>query len=302
MAPRASWKGFLKMSLVSCRVALYPAETDSERISFHLINRPTRHRVRQQLVDEKTGKAVDREDRIKGYEIDRGEYVELSDEELKGVEISSTHVIDIERFVKAEEVDAVYLDRTYYLAPDGKVAADAFATIRDAMKERRVVALGRVVMFKRERVVMLAPFDKGLTATLLHYNYEVRDEDEFFDSIPGKKTSGEMLDLAKHIIETKAGRFDPDTFKDRYQDAVMALIKAKQSGREPPKPPKGPPSNVINLLDALRRSAKGESRAAGEGKPAARSRRKTTAAARKRTGKRTIKRAGRARQRLKKAS
>jgi DNA end-binding protein Ku len=302
MAPRASWKGFLKMSLVSCRVALYPAETDSERISFHLINRPTRHRVRQQLVDEKTGKAVDREDRIKGYEIDRGEYVELSDEELKAVEISSTHVIDIERFVKAEEVDAVYLDRTYYLAPDGKVAADAFATIRDAMKERRVVALGRVVMFKRERVVMLAPFDKGLTATLLHYNYEVRDEDEFFDGIPGKKTSGEMLDLAKHIIETKAGRFDPDTFKDRYQDAVMALIKAKQSGREPPKPPKGPPSNVINLLDALRRSAKGEGRAAGEGKPAARSRRKTTAGARKRTGKRTIKRAVRARQRLKKAS
>ncbi len=302
MAPRASWKGFLKMSLVSCRVALYPAETDSERISFHLINRPTRHRVRQQLVDEKTGKAVDREDRIKGYEIDRGEYVELSDEELKAVEISSTHVIDIERFVKAEEVDAVYLDRTYYLAPDGKVAADAFATIRDAMKERRVVALGRVVMFKRERVVMLAPFDKGLTATLLHYNYEVRDEDEFFDSIPRKKTSGEMLDLAKHIIETKAGRFDPDTFKDRYQDAVMALIKAKQSGREPPKPPKGPPSNVINLLDALRRSAKGEGRASGEGKPAARSRHKTTAAARKRTGKRTIKRAVRARQRLKKAS
>jgi DNA end-binding protein Ku len=243
------------MSMVSCAVALYPASSESERVSFHNLNQSTGHRLRQQMVDEQTGEAVDREDRIKGYEVEKGEYVQISEEELDSIEVTNNHTIEVERFVARAEADEIYFDRSYYVIPDGPAAAETFAVIRDAMAERDVVAIARVVMFRRERILMLAPFGEAMIGTQLHYNYEVRSEDEYFEDIPKLKVGGEMLELARHIIESKSGRFEPETFKDRYQEAVVALIKAKQSGRELPKAPKSKPSNVIDLIAASQREA-----------------------------------------------
>ncbi|MDO9441342.1 MAG: Ku protein [Beijerinckiaceae bacterium] len=258
MAPRANWKGYLKLSLVSCPVALFPAASSSERVSFHLINGETHNRLKQQYVDSETGDLVESADRMRGYEIAKGEYVPVTDEELQEVALESTHTIDIERFVPRSQVDEVYFDSHYYIAPDDKVGEEAFAVIREAMRQRDVVGLARVVLFRRERIVMIEPRGKGLMGTTLRYDYEVREEDAYFDEIGDTKVGKEMLDLANHIIDTKKGKFEPDTFTDRYQDAVVELIRAKRAGRpvEAPKPSR--PSNVINLMDALRRSLEAE--------------------------------------------
>ncbi len=261
MAPRANWKGYLKLSLVSCPVALFPAVSRTERISFHLINRETGHRLRQQYVDSVTGEIVERDEMVRGYEIGKNDYITLEESEIAEQAMESTHTIDIETFVPREEIDEVYLDGSYYLAPDDKVANEPFVVIRDAMRKSNMVGLARVVLAGRERIVMIEARDNGLLATTLHYKYEVRDEKPYFESIPDLKLSKEMLDLAAHIIDTKRGKFDPTKFEDRYQDALVALIRAKRAGKPMPAAPQPKaPSNVINLMDALRRSVDAESR------------------------------------------
>ena len=255
MAPRPSWKGYLKLSLVSCPVALYPSASSSERLSLHMLNGETGNRLKQQYVDSATGDVVERDDRVKGYEVSKGDYIVVSDDELADVKIESSHTIDIDRFVPKSEIDRVYFDNNYYLTPDDKVGEEAFAVIREAMSRRDMVGIARVVLFGKERMIMLEPRSQGLLGTTLRYSYEVRESGAYFDDIPKVELTKELLDLASHIIDTKAGRFQPEEFKDRYQDAVVALIRSKQEGLPPPGETGAErPSNVVNLVDALRRS------------------------------------------------
>jgi DNA end-binding protein Ku len=258
MAARASWKGYLKLSLVSCAVQLYPASTAKERVSFHMLNRETGHRLKRLLVDSETGEQVESENQIKGYEIGKRQYIQIEDEEIESVAIESSHTIDIESFVPRAEIDETYLDSPYYLAPDGKVAEEAFAVIRDAMREKGVVGLGRVVLYRRERIVMLEPREKGLVAITLRYPYEVRADDEVFDQIADVKIDDDTLDLATHIIDRKLTHFDPSRFEDRYQNALLEIIKAKAANKPAPKLEAPKPSNVVNLMDALRKSIAAE--------------------------------------------
>ncbi len=268
MAPRPYWKGYLKLSLVSCAVALYPATSRSERISFHWLNRDTGNRLRQLMVDTDTNEPVEREDRVRGYQVAKNDYLVIEEEDLDAVEIESSHTIEIERFVPKTEIDAIYLDSPYYLAPNDKVAEEAFAVIREAMEAQGVVGLGRAVISRRERLFLLEPRDNGLLATALHYNYEVRDDHAYFDEIPDVEIPGEMLDLAKHIIQTKLDHFDISKFEDRYENALIEMIRAKQAGRpiEAQRPAR--PANVVNLMDALRKSIAAEA-GAKEPQPAA---------------------------------
>ena len=255
MAPRPSWKGYLKLSLVSCPVALYPSASAGEKISLHMLNAETGNRLKQQYIDAETGDIVERDDRVKGYEVTKGDYVILTDDELADVKIESSHTIDIEKFVPKAEVDPLYFDNNYYITPEDKVGEEAFAVIREAMARRKMVGVARVVLFGRERMVMLEPRAKGMMGTTLRYAYEVRADGAYFDEIPKVELSKELLDLASHIIDTKAGKFEPDKFNDRYQDAVVALIRAKQAGKPAPDGPTSErPSNVVNLMDALRKS------------------------------------------------
>jgi DNA end-binding protein Ku len=255
MAPRAYWKGSLKLSLVTCPVALYPASTQAEKTHFHQINTKTGHRLKQQMVDERTGHVVDKEHKGRGYELSKGRYVEIDEDDLGAVKLESTHTIDIDDFVPVDDIDERYLDKPYYIVPDGKVGADAFAVIRDAMKQKDKVALGRVVLSSREHVIALKPLGKGLLGTTLRYPYELRDEDDYFDEIPSPRISKDMIDLAAHILDTKASKFDPSKFKDKYENALKALVKRKAAGKTIDTPEKREePSNVINLMDALQQS------------------------------------------------
>ncbi|MBT3071375.1 Ku protein [Rhodomicrobium sp. Az07] len=258
MAPRPYWKGYLKLSLVSCSVALYPATSSAERISFNWLNRETGNRLKQLMVDSDTNEPVEREDRVRGYPVAKNDYLFIEDDDLNAVEIESSHTIEIERFVPKSEIDPVYLDSPYYLAPNDKVAEEAFAVIRDAMAAEDVAGLGRAVINRRERLFMLEPRDKGIVATSLHYNYEVRGDEAYFEDIPEIKIPGEMLDLAKHIIGTKRGHFDIAAFDDRYETALAEMIKAKQAGRPIEATRPAQPTNVINLMEALRKSVAAE--------------------------------------------
>jgi DNA end-binding protein Ku len=287
MAPRPIWKGYLKLSLVSCDVALYSATSTRDRIHFHIINRKTGNRIHNEVVDAETGDPVADEDQVKGYEIRKGRYVLLEDEDLDEVALESTHTIEIETFVPRDEVDEIYLDGSYYLVPNGDVAAEAFAVIREAMEKEGVAGVARVVLYRRERILMLQPRGKGLMATVLRYRNEVRDEKTYFSEIPKEKIPADMLKLATHIVSTKMGHFDPDRFKDRYEAALTDLIKAKDKGETPPKPPAPRRDNVINLMDALRKSV-GEKKG---GKASARAHRSKPARARKKTSHRRLKRA-----------
>src|SRR5262245_58040415 len=260
MAPRPNWKGYLKLSLVSCPVALYPATTTSERVSFRTLNRETGNRVRRQFVDEQTGEPVTAEAQAKGYEIAKGEYVMLEDDELKSVQIESNHTIDIERFVPSADIDKLYLDTPYYLTPTDRVAEEAFAVIREAMRAEQVVGLARAVLFRRERVLKLEPRGKGIVATSLHFANEVHAADSYFAEIPDLALPKEMLELAQHIIHKMAGRFQADGFEDRYENALIELIRSKQAGMPVKPQPTHHQANVINLMDALRRSVEGEAR------------------------------------------
>jgi DNA end-binding protein Ku len=264
MAPRPNWKGYLKLSLVSCPVALYPATTTSERVSFRTLNRDTGNRVRRQFVDEQTGEPVQAEEQAKGYEVAKGEYIMLEDDELKAVQIESNHTIDIERFVPSSDIDKLYLDTPYYLAPTDRVGEEAFAVIREAMRTEKVVGLARAVLFRRERVLKLEPRGKGIVATSLHFANEVHATDGYFAEIPDVDLPKEMLELAKHIIAKMSGKFEPEQFEDRYESALIELIRSKQKGMPIKPQPTHRQTNVINLMDALRRSVEGEAKAASK--------------------------------------
>ena len=253
--PRAYWKGFLKLSLVSCPIALYPATTSAEKTHFHQINKRTGHRLQQQMVDSETGRVVDKEHKGRGYELSRGRYVEVEEEELDAVQIESTHTIDIDEFVPQEEIDERFLDRPYYIAPDGKTGADAFAVIRDAMKKKDKVALGRIVLTNREHVIQLKPLGKGLLGTTLRYPYQLRDEKPYFKDIPTPRVTKEMVDLATHILDSKTAKFDPEKFEDKYETALKKLIKRKAAGKTIEVPEREEPAEeAANLMDALRQS------------------------------------------------
>ncbi|SDR59507.1 DNA end-binding protein Ku [Rhizobiales bacterium GAS113] len=255
MAPRANWKGFLKIGELTCPVALYTAVSTSERIAFHTLNRKTGNRVRRQFVDQETGRLVEPADQVKGYEVGKGDYVLLEPDQIAAAFPVSDKTLDIERFIACGDIDDVYFDRPYYLGPGESVAQKAFGVIRDGMRSEKVAALARTVLFRRVRTLLIRAHDKGMIATLLNFDYEVRSAKEAFGDVPKQKITGEMLDLAKHIIRTKRGKFDPKKFDDRYESALAELVKAKLEGRpiEAPKVPK--PTNVVDLMDALRRSA-----------------------------------------------
>ena len=270
MAPRPNWKGYLKLSLVSCPIALYPATSGLERIAFRQVNRETGNRLKQQLVDSVTGDVVTSEQKGRGYETGKNQYLMIEDDELEAIQIESTRTIEIDSFVPRDQIDPRYMDSPYYIAPEGNVGQEAFGVIRDAMKGKDMVALGRVVMAKREHVIMLEPLGKGLRGTTLRYAYEVRDESAYFNDIPELKTPPEMLKLAEHILDTKAGDFDPSKFEDHYELALAELIKSKQAGA-PAKAaaPAQAPSNVVNLMEALRRSIAEEKRTPAAARPPA---------------------------------
>jgi DNA end-binding protein Ku len=262
MAVRAYWKGSLKLSLVSCPVLLYPASTSVERTRFHMINKETGNRLKQQMVDAETGDIVESDQKGRGYELKKGEYVEIEMEELEAVQIESNHTIDIDSFVPRDEIDKRYLNHPYYIAPAGKAGIDAFAVIRDAMKDQDRVALARIVLTNREHIIAIEPLGKGLLGTTLRYPYELRDEDDYFDDIKSPKISKDMIELASHILDTKAAHFDPSKFKDEYEDALKTLVRRKAAG----KPVKAAeredkPDNVISLMDALQQSLKGKASA-----------------------------------------
>jgi DNA end-binding protein Ku len=269
MAPRSNWKGYLKLSLVSCPVQLFPATSTKERVAFHLLHRETGNRLRRKLIDPDTDEAVETDDQVKGFEVAKNEYVTVEEDEIASVAIESTHTIDIETFVPRTEIDAAYLDTPYYLAPNGKMGEEAFAVIREAMREKDVVGIGRVVLYRRERPILLEPRGKGLVATTLRYAYEVRDDSDYFEDIDDVEVPEEMLDLATHIIGRKLDHFDPKRFEDRYQNALLEIIRAKQQHRpvttSAPVPKTG---NVVSLMDALRKSIAAEGAANDAGKAA----------------------------------
>src|SRR5215204_1766151 len=260
MAPRANWKGFLRLSLVTCPIALFPATSESEKISFNQINKKTGNRIRYLKVDADTGEEVEYADIIKGYQVDKDQYLEVTKDELENIALESTRTIEIDEFVPRSEIDDLYLVRPYYIVPDGKVGHDAYAVIRETIPSLDQVAIGRVVLTNREHVIALEARDKGLMGMLLRYPYEVRDAAEYFDDIQEVKITKDMLDLAKHIVETKAGHFEPDKFEDHYESALQELLNKKQKGLPITAAKKQTPSNVVDLMSALKASIQGGKR------------------------------------------
>ncbi len=260
MAPRANWKGFLRLSLVTCPIALFPATSDSEKVSFNQINRKTGHRIKYLKVDADTGEEVGNEDIMKGYKVDTDSYIEITKDELDNIALELTRTIDITEFVPRSDIDDLYLVRPYYIVPDGKVGHDAYAVIRDTIKAMDKVALATVVLTNREHVIALEPRGKGLVGLLLRYPYEVRDASEYFDDIQDMKITKDMLDLAKHIVEQKSGTFEPEKFEDHYEAALIELITRKRSGERITDAARPRETNVVSLMDALKRSLANEDR------------------------------------------
>ncbi len=254
MAPRANWKGQIKIDELLCPVALYTAASTADRVSFHLINRKTGNRLNREFVDSDTGKPVAREDQVKGYEIASGTYVSFSDEDIAAAVPDSDKTLNVLCFVACDAIDDVYLDRPYYLAPVND-DQEAFALLREAMQLQKVAAIAEAVLFRRARKLMIRAYDDGLLATTLNFDYEVRSSKEAFADIGGFKFDKEMLDLAQHIITTKRGSFDPAGFDDRYDAALADLIKAKIAGKPFKKPAQPKSAQVIDLKEALRKSA-----------------------------------------------
>jgi DNA end-binding protein Ku len=256
MTPRPYWKGYLKLSLVSCPIRLFPAISQREKIRFHLINRKTGNRIKYCKLDAVTGKPVDDHDIIKAYEVGKGRFVEVGDAELESVAIASTHTIEIDRCVPRREIDELYWNIPYYITPESQ--AEAFAVIREALKKEGMVALGHVVFTTREHMIAVEPRGKGMLGVTLRYPYEIRNEAAYFDDIPDEKIPKDMIDLAAHIVDIKAGHFEPEKFQDRYESALKELIKKKLRGEKIETPKKHPPAQIINLMDALRQSAAAE--------------------------------------------
>lgn len=281
MAPRANWKGYLKISEVTCPVALYTAASTSERVAFHILNRETGHRIQRQFIDSETEKPVDSESQVKGYEVAKDEYVMLEPEEIAAAIPASDKTLSVDAFIANDDIDTLYFDKPYYLAPADKTAEEAFYLIREGMKNAEVAAIAHTVLFRRMRAVLIRPQGPGLIANTLNFDYEVRAAKDAFSDIPKTKIKGEMLDLAKHIIDTKRGKFDPKKFDDRYEEALAQLVKAKAEGKPLPTVKERKSAKVIDLMEALRQSAGAKAKAAAKGKKAAKTRTKTASPGRK---------------------
>ncbi|MDX0997102.1 Ku protein [Sinorhizobium medicae] len=271
VAARALWKGYVRFGEVTAPVALYTATSTSERISFHTVNKETGNRVRREFVDSATGKPVEKEDQVKGYELDNDRYVVLDPEEVASAVPESDKTLRVQAFITCDDIEKVYFDKPYYLTPD-KMGTEAYALLRDGMQKKNVAAIAQTVLFRRMRTVLLRAHDKGLIATTLNFDYEVRSAKEAFKDIPDIKIEGEMLELAKHIIGTKKGTFSADEFDDRYEAVLAELIKAKLEGKALPKRAAPKVSKANDLLEALRQSA-------GMKKPPAASKKRTGKAA-----------------------
>jgi len=271
MAPRPAWKGYLKLSLVTCAVELTNVVTHAEKVSFRVLNRKTGNTVKRIYVDAETGDPVEDENEIKGYEVDSGDYVHVEEDEIAAVKVESSDMMSLDGFVDKASIQQIYLDTPYYLAPADKVSEDAFAVIRDAMAAKKKAGLARIVLYRRERPVVIEPLGKGMVLTTLRYDNTVRQPDTVFDEIKAVKTDKEMIELAQHIIDKKQAKFDPSKFDDKYEDALLELIRAKKAGKKAPKAKAASkPSNVVNLFDALKKSlAEGGASAEKDTKPKA---------------------------------
>ena len=276
MAYRPTWQGHLKLSLVTCPVALYTATSSGGDVHFNLINPKTNNRIRMITTDPETG-PIERSELVKGYEVEKGRYILLTDDEIKSVKLESTKTIDIERFVPEADIDRIYWDNPYYLAPDGKLAQEAFGVIREAMKRSGQIALGRVVLSTRERLLALEPRSNGILAYSLRTDDEVRKSDEIYGAISDATPDGAMISIAEKIIQQKAGPFDPSQFVDRYEEALKALIAEKQKGHILVAAAEPEDTNVVDLMSALRASLAGKDKGATPTKTAKSS--KTAAAA-----------------------
>lgn len=284
MAPRANWKGSLKLAELACPVALYSATSASDRIAFHMINRATGHRLRRTFVDSETGAPVESADQVRGYEVGKNDYVLLESEEIARARPQSDKTLTIETFLDLVEIDDVYFDKPYYLSPSQSDAVEFFALIRDGLRKNKVAAIARTTLFRRARTVLIGAYGEGLLAITLNFDYEVRSAQQTFDDIPEIKIEGEMLQLAKHIIDTKRGSFDPSKFEDRYEQALAEFVKAKLEGKAIAPPKKASEAKVVNLLDALRESAALSGGKPGTRKRAAPARKARTAATRRKAG------------------
>lgn len=268
MAVRPAWKGYLKLSLVTCAVEVFNATTSAEKVTFHVLNRATGNTVRRQYVDSATGKPVDEDDEVNGYEISDDKYVLIEEDEIEAVQIESTHTLSLDGYIGKSEIDPIYLDTPYYLAPADKVSQEAFAVIREALAEKKMAALARIVLYRRERPVVIEPFEKGMLLTTLRFSRQVREPDEILGDIAKSDPDDEMMELASHIVDRRKMKFDPSRFEDKYEDALLDLVKAKRRGKKPPAAKPDPkPSNVVSLFDALKQSLARDGGKAG--KPAA---------------------------------
>jgi DNA end-binding protein Ku len=255
MAPRANWKGYLKVAELTCPVALFTAASTAERIAFHTLNRKTGHRIHRQFVDSQTGKPVEPADQVKGYETAQKEYVIVEPDEIAAAIPESDKTLAVQAFVSCDALDDLYFGRPYYLAPSAAIGDQTFAVLREGMRARKVVAIARTVLFRRMRTLLLRADDKGMIATTLSFDYEVRPASEAFDEAPEMKLPKEMLDLARHIIKTKKGKFDPKAFDDRYEAALAEVVRAKLEGRPVKARPRVESTKVVDLMEALRQSA-----------------------------------------------
>jgi DNA end-binding protein Ku len=255
VAPKASWRGYLKVAEVSCGIGLYAAASRSDRVAFHTLNRQTGHRVRRQFVDSETRKPVSEDDQVRGYEVASGEFIALEPQEIAAALPHSDKVLTVSHFIDHSDIDEIYFDKPYFLTPTDRQSQDAYFVLCEGMKREKVAAVATTALFRRLRSFLVRPFDAGFIAQSLSFDYEVRSVDQAFDTIPEIKTKRDMIELAEHIIETKKGRFDPAGFEDRYEDALSDLIKAKLEGRRivPPKQPRV--NKVIDLMAVLRKSA-----------------------------------------------
>lgn len=286
MAPRPAWKGYLKLSLVSCAVELTGTTDHSEKVSFRVINRKTGNTVRRQYIDSVSGKPVGDDDEVKGYEIGDDEYLLVEEDEIDAVQIESSHTLSIEQFVNRADIPQIYFDTPYYVTPADDVSEEAFAVIREAMARQKKAGIARIVLYRRERPVMIEPFDKGLLLTTLRYDKTVRKPDEIFRGMAKTKIDPELIDLATHIIDKKQASFDPSGFEDRYEEALLALIQAKQKGKKPPVVQAAErPANVVNLFDALKKSLAGDDDAVADNPASAKKAAPAKAGAKNLTGK-----------------
>ncbi|MBB3236291.1 Ku protein [Phyllobacterium endophyticum] len=261
MAPRSFWKGYLKLSLVTCPVAMVPATTDNEKVKFHTLNRKTGNRVVSQYVDAVSGKAVDDDEQVKGYQRGEDEYVMLEDAEIDAVGLESTRTIDIEMFVPRDSIDWIWYDKPHYLTPDDPVGEEAFSVIRDAMEATGQVGISRLVMYRRERAVMIEPRDRGIILWTLRYGDEVRDHEAYFGDIKKDKTDSKLMPLVQKLIDERMKPWDPKMVDDPVQDRLLEIIAAKKKGKKRPAKSKAEPepaTNVINIMDALKKSIASE--------------------------------------------